>query len=102
MTQAEGRRPGTAFWLIYTLFGGRRRRGFPRAPLTYTLASHVRLPGGLQMIASSSAELNGILACFRDGATSRITYPAAYCCLTRKFRGARRLCARPLKRRVGR
>ena len=35
------------------------------------------------MIASSwRIELNGILACFPDGATIRITYPAAYCGLT--------------------
>ncbi len=32
------------------------------------------------MIASSRCtELNGTLACFPDGATIRITYPAAYC-----------------------
>ena len=57
---------------------------FPReAPLTYTLAPHVWLPGGLQMIASSRrTELNGILAYFPDGAMIRITYPAAYCRLT--------------------
>lgn len=58
---------------------------FPRALLTYTLAPHVRLPGGLQMIASRAgarAGLNGILAFIPDGATIRITYPATYCRLT--------------------
>jgi len=66
---------------MYSSLDG-RRGGFPQAPLTYTLAPHVRLPGGLQMIASSRCtELNGIPACFPDGATIRITYPAAYCCL---------------------
>jgi hypothetical protein len=56
---------------------------FPRAPLTYTLAPHVRPLGGLQMVASSRhTELNGILARFPDGATIRITYEAAYCCPT--------------------
>jgi len=35
------------------------------------------------MVTSSGrAELNRILACFPDGATIRITYPAAYCGLT--------------------
>ncbi len=67
---------------IYTPFGG--GRGFLRAPPTYTLAPHVRLPGNLQIIASRrrGRTLNGILACFPDGATIRITCPADYCCLT--------------------
>ncbi len=45
--------------------------GYPRAPLTYTLAPHVPLQGGLQMIAPTAvrSEFNGILACFPDGAT---------------------------------
>jgi hypothetical protein len=61
----------------------RWRTWFLRAPLPYTLTPHVRLPGALQMVASSRrTELNGILACLPDGATIRITYEAAYCRLT--------------------
>ncbi len=55
-------------------------------PLTSTLALHVRLPGSLQMVASSRrAELNGILAFIPDGATIRITCPSACCRRTTKL-----------------
>jgi hypothetical protein len=81
MTYAEGRHPRGCF--LVNLHSTRWQTRFPRAPLTYTLAPHVRLPGGPQMIASRRrAELNGILARFPDGATIRITYEAAYCGLT--------------------
>ena len=46
------------------------------------------------MIASRRrTELNGILACFPDGATIRITYPAAYCRITRRGMSRRTLSA---------
>ncbi len=49
--------------VIYTPLIG--RSGFLRAPPTYTLAPHARLPGGLKIIASSwRTELNRILTHF--------------------------------------
>jgi len=55
------------------------------------------------MIASRRrAELNDILACFPDGATNRITYPAAYCPLTVAFSGAAPLAAAGCKASLGR
>lgn len=54
--------------VIFTPLRGGCERDFPQAPLTYALAPHVRLPGGLQMIASSRrTALNGILTFIPDG-----------------------------------
>ena len=73
------------------LHPARWQKRFPRAPLTYTLASHAQLPGGLKMIASSwPTELDRILTHFSDVATIRITYEVVYCCLTLRFRRARK------------
>jgi hypothetical protein len=65
------------------LHSTRWQERFPRVHITNLHSGASRGAGGLQMVASRRrAELNGILACFPDGATIRITYPAAYCRLT--------------------
>ncbi len=64
-----------------------------RAPLTYTVAPHVRLPGGLQMLGlSNRTEFNRILTHFPDVPTIRITCEAEYRDLTLGVRrGAQRV-----------